>query len=70
MKHWIQKVGVVAGVIVGVAGQVQEIPGLPPKVQSYAALAGSIAAIVSALYHPKPGAQPAAAPATAEPAGV
>lgn len=66
MKHWIQKVGVVAGAIVGVAGQVQAIPGLPPKVQGYAALAGSIGAVISALYHPKPGA-PKPAP---DPAGV
>lgn len=63
MKNWLQKIGVVAGAVVGVAGQVQAIPGLPPKAQGYAALAGSIASIISAFYHPAPGAAPKADPA-------
>lgn len=58
MRHWMTKVGMIAGSIAGVAGALAGIPFLPTKYQPVVAAVGTIAGTVAGLYHPTPTAQP------------
>lgn len=54
MTHWWQKIGIAAGTIASVAGALQDVPLVPGKYQPVVVAVGTIAAAISALYHPAP----------------
>jgi hypothetical protein len=54
MQNIPTKIGMIAGVVVAGAGAFSQIPGLPPRLQGFAAIVAALAAALSGLYHPAP----------------
>lgn len=50
----VYKLGVGTGAVLGVAGALQSVPGLPPKWQGIVGSIAAVAGIVAGVAHPSP----------------
>lgn len=54
MTSWMQKLGMIAGAAVTVAGALEDTPYIPAQYQPIVAVVGMFAGMLSGLYHPVP----------------
>lgn len=54
MNSWMQKIGMIAGAVVTVAGAMKDAPYIPTQYQPIVAVVGMFAGMLSGLYHPVP----------------
>lgn len=54
MTSWMQKIGMIAGAAVTVAGALKDTPYIPAQYQPFVAVVGMFAGMLSGLYHPVP----------------
>ena len=54
MTNWMQKLGMIAGAAVTVAGALKDTPYIPAQYQPIVAVVGMFAGMLAGLYHPVP----------------